>query len=595
MQKIKRNAFLKMSALAVMAPFANSFFMNAALANPAKNSLLKDDLMQRMLVANDKQAEELIEQIQPGSLKYSRKIGYDFSVLAASYCSPGSTYYHSSLVISKLEILIQTLKSFQAEDGTVNISNLESPPDTAFLIELLTAGAYLLKKDNSKETANINSGIKAVMVKSGEAIVAGGVHTPNHRWVISAALARLNELYPNKKYVSRVEEWLSEGIFNDSDGHYPERSGIYSAVENNAFISIGRLLNKPEVFDVVRRNLAMEYFYTEPNGDLVTTDSRRQDQYMSRTVVPFYLQYRYMAIRDKNSHFAAVAKFIEQLPGFEEEILNRGLFHFLEEPLLQQELPALSPLPDNYEKLFTTSHLLRIRRGSASATLFGGADWPITIASGRSNSPNFFAYRKGKAILKYARLSSGFFSMGYFYSEGIKKENGKYILNKKLKVPYYQPLPKQLRKKNGDYKLSPSIDDRFWNKMDFKNRPVSNVKTLDTTIIFSEKNGICELTFNVKGLDRVPVTIELCFDEAGKLSGVSEPVDGNSFLENGFGKYEAGGDAISFGPGNGIVADKTIRGLEGERYSTHFGSLRTAGNHVYLTWVTPFSHTLTFS
>ena len=300
-----------------------------------------------------------------------------------------------------------------------------------------------------------------------------------------------------------------------------------------------------------------------------------------------------MAIHDNSRVLAGVAKYIENLDGFKKELMNISLFHFLEDPMLLKELPAETPLPVNYEKLFTTSSLLRIRRNNTTATLFGGADWPIIIASGRSNSPNFFAYRKGNAILKYARLSSNFFSMGYFYSEGIKKAGEKYILHKKLEVPYYQPLPKDLRNKAGDYKLSPSIDNRFWNKMDFSKRPVSNVKTQDTTVTFSETNGNVELLFEVNGLEGVPVTIELCFNEGGKLTGVTPGDKGDSFLENGFGQYEAGGDTIQFGPGT--VASQTITGLEGERYSTHFGSLRTEGMHVYLTGTTPFKHKLTFS
>jgi len=91
----------------------------------------------------------------------------------------------------------------------------------------------------------------------------------------------------------------------------------------------------------------------------------------------------------------------------------------------------------------------------------------------------------------------------------------------------------------------------------------------------------------------VTVTIELCFLEGGKLSGVSVPENGNSFLENGMGKYEYGVDTIEFGPG--AMAHKKITDLEGERYSTHFGSLRTEGMHVFITGVTPFVHKLTFS
>ena len=160
-------------------------------------------------------------------------------------------------------------------------------------------------------------------------------------------------------------------------------------------------------------------------------------------------------------------------------------------------------------------------------------------------------------------------------------------------MPYYQPLAKSQRNNRGDYKLSPSIDDRFWNKMDFKNRPVSNVKTLETTISFLETNGTIELNFSITGLEAVPVTIELCFLEGGKLSGISAADDGNNFLEKGYAEYEMEGDIIRFGPGS--LAHQSVKGLEGERYSTHFGSLRTEGMHVYLTGVTPFNHKLVFS
>ena len=54
-----------------------------------------------------------------------------------------------------------------------------------------------------------------------------------------------------------------------------------------------------------------------------------------------------------------------------------------------------------------------------------------------------------------------------------------------------------------------------------------------------------------------------------------------------------GGDVIRFGPG--AMEHKKITNLEGERYSTHFGSLRTEGMHIFITGVTPFNHTLTFS
>ncbi len=593
MKRIKRKSFIKMTALTVLASLNHSSLLKAA-AEPANRFLVPDDIMKRLTAANDLQVTSLLQTITEGNIVFSRKIGYDFATLSAAYASAGSQFYHSPLIIPKLELLTRAIASQQAEDGTVNIANLESPPDTGFLVELLSAAAFILIKDKSAELQHTNTAIKNILLKAGEGLRTGGVHTPNHRWVICAALARLHSLYPNKRYVDRIEEWLAEGIYMDADGHYPERSAsIYAVVEDNSLITMSRLLNKPALLDFVRKNLEMTYYYMEPNGDMVTADSRRQDQWVAKNVMGYYLHYRYMAIKDGNKKFAAIAQQIENMKGFEEEIIKKDLFHFLENVLLQKPLPAQAVPSDQYEKLFTTSQLLRIRSGNTTATLFGGVDWPLIIASGRSCSPNFFSYRKGNAILKYMRLSTSFFGMGYFYSEGLKKDGSKYILHKKLTAPYYQPLPKNLRNSKGDYKLVPSTDGRFWNKMDFKKRPVSNVKTQDTRITFTETNGAVQLDISVTGQANVPVTIELCFAEGGQLTGVTSPENGNSFLANDFASYEMGTDVIRFGPG--VMAHKKITDLGGEKYSTHFGSLRTEGMHVYITGMTPFKHQLTFS
>jgi hypothetical protein len=592
MTKINRHTFLRQSlsigALAALGSLPDSLLAN----NEANGTRLKDDIMQRLMKANDAQVPGLLKLPYTDSLV--RKIGYDFAVLSASYCSVNSAYYQDTTIAAVLEKIADILLSHQSADGTVSIGNLESPPDTAFLLEPLCAATHILTEKESAALIPVLEKMKKFILSSAEALVTGGVHTPNHRWVICAALARINKLFPNKKYITRIEDWLGEGIFIDSDGHYPERSSLYAGVENEAFVTIGRLLNKPELFNAVRKNLNTAYYYMEPNGDLVTTDSRRQDQYLKKTIVSYYLFYRHLAIRDNDGEFAAIAKLIEGFDGFEEEILNVSLFHFLENPLLQNELPALTSPSINYERLFTSSKLLRIRRQDTTTTFFGGVDWPLIIASGRSTSPNIFSFRKGKAILKYLRLSTSFFSTGYFYSEGLKKEDTKYILHKKAEVPYYQPLPRNLKKANGDYTLSPSTDGRFWNKMEFEKRKVSNVKTLDTTVTLVENNGRNELAFRVIGMEGVAVTVELCFKEGGTLSGVTDVNDPNDnhFLEKGNARYEYKGDVIEFGPG--AIAGKNITRLEGERYSTHFGTLRTEGMHVYLTGVTPFTHTLSF-
>lgn len=556
-----------------------------------------DELIKRMVVANDERVGSLLERMRLVRSKYGRirSSGSVFGILTASYCHPRSVYYLHPDVAGALEGMMQEFREMQNQDGTINSGNIASPPDTAFLIEPIGAATFLLHQNNSQAIQNVLKEADSFLLKAGEALVTGGLHTPNHRWVVCAALARINRLYPDPRYTDRIKDWLGEGIYQDIDGHFSERSRTYSDVINHALITTARLMNMPELLVPVKKNLEMNYYYMEPDGSLVTTDSRRQDQHQVISIINYYLAYRYMSISAGSGLYAAVTRFIEHMDEFPERILNRKLLYFMEEPMLQKELPEATIHPTDYVKWIKSSHLLRIRRESTSMTLFGGVDWPLIIASGRSNSPNLFAYRKGDAVLKYLRISSGFFKTGYFYSEGLDRRGKAYVLHRRMEVPYYQPMPEEMRNDSGDYRLSQSIDGRFWNKMSFEDRAVSNVKILETTVSMEEEHGNAALSIKVEGQAGVQVVVELCFKEGGSLSGVERPTSEteNSFLAGGMGRYQFGDDSILFGPGT--MKHRNLNGLEGERYSTHRGTLRTQGQYVYLTGITPFEHTLKFS
>lgn len=589
---MKRKDFLKKSmALGGALWFGPSM----AHVNLPLFGLTTQDLKKRLIQGNDDHVRALLSQGDAANRHGNRSLGYNFAKFAASYCQPESTYFHQTILIEKLSETVERLFAILRPDGTINAGNLESPPDTAFIMEPLCSGVYILLQDKQPALDPVKKSIQSFIEKVGQALTTGGVHTPNHRWEICSALAWVNALYPNPKYVQRIDEWLSEGIYIDEDGHYPERSMNYADVENRAFLTIGRHLKRPELFKPVAKSLEMTYYYMEPNGDLVTFDSRRQDQYSFKTIMGQYLHYRYLAITQKNPTFSAIASLIEKQTDFESQIVNESLFHFMANSALFDPLPTPKAPSTQFTKVFKTSSLARIRRDDTTVTIFGGNDWPLIIASGRSVSPNFFAYRRGDAILKYMRMSSRFFSMGFFRSEGLNVQGNTYTLHKKLEAPYYQPLPAKLRNSKGDYELTPSTDDRFWSKMAFDKRPQSNVKTLDSRVEIKETNGEVSLDFHVTGQEGVEVTIHLCFDEQGTLEGVKSArgADQDYFLEDGYGIFRQGKDQITFGPG--IKKHEFIRGLEGEKYSVHFGNLRTPGHHVYLTGVTPFHYTLKFS
>jgi hypothetical protein len=595
--QMSRGEFIRLSGLTLAGAlvsdvvFANDLFL--------KNTTSKEDseLMKKLILNNDAKVKSILEKasLDPAvRLSSFRGAASSITIMTASFCNSGSEYYKSKLLTEKIHQSIDLLLKEQYSDGTLDAGgNRQSPPDTAFILEYICPAAVLLKNQKQNDLGPLRDKLKKFILNAGEAMITGGVHTPNHRWVICAALANINFLFPDARYVHRIDEWLAEGIYMNEDGHYAERSGIYSAVIDKALITMARLLNRPKLLEIVHKNLTTYFYYTEINGDLVTVDSKRQDQFMSLKVTNFYLPYRYMAVQTNNATFAYMVNLIEKLPEFTNDILQNSLAFFMENEVLRKQIPVEIKVTNDFEKLFAISNLARIRRGKISATLFGGNDQPVQIVSGRSSNPNFLMYRKGNSNLKYMRLSTSFFRMGYFSSNGLVNEGNKYILKETKEADYYQPLSEQFRKADGDYKLSESPDGRFWNKMDFDSRIKSNVKKQTTTIEITEDNGALSLEFKVEGPPNVEVTIEMCFNEGSTIMGTVEDEKTNYFLKSGFGTIGAGEEKIQFGPGK--CEHLNVENLDSEEYTYHQGSLKTVGEHVYITGFTPFYHKMTIS
>ena len=475
--------------------------------------------------------------------------------------SKESVYYQSKDLLNDIVLNLKSLLKLQHEDGTIDLmdTNFHSTPDTGFMTKQTAISYKLLKQSGTPGMEEALKLFQQFLQKTGEALIVGGIHTPNHRWVVSAALTKLNELWPDVRYVNRINEWLAEHIDLDADGQYTEKStGGYSALVDRVLITIAKGNNRPDLLNAVRKNLEMMYYYIHPNGEVVTEASNRQDKGQISHLDGYYYAYRYMSLLDNNAEMAAACGLIEKTtPNSSLGILN----YLLEDPFLWKTLPSPKALPINYVKSFPYSGLVRIRRQQWDATLL-------------SNNPGWLTFHKGNAVLQGMRVASSFFGKGQFLSEQIKQVGNTWVLNKSLEGVYYQPFTKEFIREDGDLGKIPK-----------SNRKQSNINYLDTTVTIAEAaTGGITVEIDMKGTDRVPVSLELIFRKGGTFSGVKpHATNPDAFYFNeSKGTYTLGTDSISFGPGKMDHLGTVLRGALPAMNA----------NTVYITGITPFKHTL---
>lgn len=570
---MQRRKFIHYGAAGLCAvPLLSSFtFRSTTKAEPKPAWLLT------LIKGNDQQVENLQkyrikDQESPdfGGLVDGVDIPNAHSTVAfirsggCALVSAESRFFASKSLTTELEQALSFLLKIQHSDGTIDLlsTNFHSPPDTGFIVKWLVPVYKILKKQDASQYKKALDLLKDFLLRAGEALTVGGIHTPNHRWVVSAALTKLNEVWPNPRYVARINEWLGEHIDMDADGQYDEKSTlIYSPLTNRVLITIAKGMDKPELYEFVRRNLLMTTYYVHPNGEVASDASGRQDKATVGTLEGYYYPYRYMALRDQDGVFAAMAKKIE------DEVLGKAvsqLSYFLEDPSLWRALPTPTAVPTHYAKTFPYSGLVRIRRGN----------WDATIIS---RNPTFLTFHKGNAVLQGVRFSASFFGKGQFQGTEIRQEGEEYILEQRLEGPYFQPYPRNAIPPDGD-----------WNKMPKENRKQSEIQYLTSAVRVRETSDGVECTLEITGTDGVPVSVELIFREGGAFQHVvALPAEKDIYLLKTaeVGTYTLQNDTLTFGPGLAEHKGTLLRGA----------LPRLSAPTVYLTGFTPFKHTLRLS
>ncbi len=474
----------------------------------------------------------------------------------AALVHPQSRFHADAELRRRLHLAADHLKRVQTPDGNVDllITNFNSPPDTAFVMHNVAMAASLAQRHGEHE---LLKEIEPFMRTAGAALARGGVHTPNHRWVVCAALAQIHAVFPDQAYLARIDQWLAEGIDIDEDGQYSEQSTtVYNAVSNNALVTVADKLSRPRLLEPVRRNLEAMLHLLHPGNEVVTEISHRQDRNAVGDMGRYWFALRYLSRRDGDGRYETLARAFEPR--------SASLARLMDFPLLLQQAPEPEALPDDYERAFPNSKLVHIRRGETSASI---------ILEGNSR---FFALRRGAAVINGVRFASAFFGKAQFVADRGAKRGDAYRLEQSLEAPYVQPFEPAREQPWGVeswYKLRPQ-------------RRTSEVATLRYEATIEERRDGFDLRISADGTDWVPLAVEINFREGGEFEGV-EPAPGAEeayLLTAAQGVYRRDGDEIRFGPG---IAET--------RYTQVRGALpKLDGPSVYLTAYTPFERTIRF-
>ncbi|WP_033312463.1 hypothetical protein RFN58_40440 [Streptomyces iakyrus] len=514
-----------------------------------------------------------------------RALARRVKTLIAAYRSPDSALHGSGQALAAATTQLRALRAAQTDTGLfAGGDNVQSPPDSGFTVNDV-CDAHVLAAGAGPELRDVTATLAEIARAASGSLLTGGVHTPNHRWELCAALARLHRSFPDDRLLDRIEEWLAEGVDIDAEGLYSERSANYAAhVSNPSLLLLADVLGRADLLDAVERNLATTLDLIRPDGTVETVHSRRQDQNRPFPLAPYLPHYRLLAIRTGRGDFSRAAR-LAAAGGIDDPDL-------LAEALLAPDLTRVLPAPDAEplprDRYLTTARLAARASATAHTVVYGGSDVPEhrRIRSGLACNPTFLRLFAGDAVLDAVRLSRGFFDLGPFRAAEMQRSAAhRYRLTETLTAAYYQPLPTDRRRDDGVYRLAD--EGRFSAAMAFSDRPRDEVSHTTRIEVDLREDG-ADLRIDISG-PRVPWALELTFRPGGEPEGAVPVGDGRWCLAAGPMTYRAGGDEIRVEavveagePLAGPDRSDVLRYDPGQDYTVVGGTDATTGNRVYI-------------
>ncbi|GAA1738131.1 hypothetical protein [Brachybacterium phenoliresistens] len=521
---------------------------------------------------------------------------------------------------------LEALAALQLPSGTfASGDNVDSPPDTAFTVGDLAWAASMLRRESSLRLTALQGQLEQLLARTAPALVAGGVHTPNHRFEISAALARLGRLLEDPRCTARAEQWLAEGVDLQADGLFSERSPNYAVhVSIPCLLVLAHELDRPDLADAADAATRAQARLTDARGMVETLGSRRQDRRTLFDGGPLHPLLRAHAIRTGDPLTARAAlrtqDRADELAAL--EVLALGL----EDPAVLGPLPdpAADPGPEQPEvHVLAESGLVVVDHGVSRAVIHGGTDTAELgrVSSGASDDPTFLRLAGRAVRLTDLRISRDFFSLGPVRFErpvdsaavaadatahgagagagagagdgagtdagadarhaGTDAAAGPWRLRERAVGEYFHPLAAEDRRADGAYALE--FNGRFAAAMSFSSRDVDEV-ALETAAEVRLGPAHAELDLRAEG-PAAALCLLLAL-EGGRLEGVAADAAGRSIPAigpDGVGRCRyVGADGETLRLEVHGMADSPAFYEPGEAYTVLGGTDLPGGDHLFI-------------
>ncbi len=422
-----------------------------------------------------------------------RQSGFFLGEMIAAYCTPDSSWYLHPRMEKAIRAVIAYMDAHQRPDGCFDLTpcNYASPPDTAFMVNALLNGWWVLEKCRAQEADFIREPVYRLIDSTSRGIAAGGFHTPNHRWAISSCLLCCEKITGNKALGERAREYLREGLDINEDGEFAERSaGNYNQVNDDQMIRLYIATGDSIYLEAAAKNLEMMYCYFDPDASVFTNNSTRQDLGKKVYSESYYILYLLVGYFLKRPDLGAMAEWIWQdcrrrgsIPSGAEWLLN-----YPEMDGYAADFPCMKPF-EHVDRLFPDSDIARIREDK----------WSCSLLNGKANC----LYFQHGAFSMYMTIYANLCDRRNFLSDALERTPTGYRMKAHAAGWYYLPFPEK-----------PDTSD--WWAMDNPNRrPKTEGLPLDTTLDIVKRPDGIDLHIRTEGIDRLPLRMEFSFLPGG--------------------------------------------------------------------------------